>query len=144
MIDRKTEAKFTRIDYVWKMPDIRTSNKKSIDYISKSNKGITLRSSALAALVPLTTTIVAQDLNQGIFWETFLQYIFPYMMDIAKVFCAIKIAQAFYTEKRGGRDEGTGMSAFVTYGKWYLLFSLLPWGVELIDQLGKQMINNLG
>lgn len=79
----------------------------------------------------------------GVFWEAFLTYIFPWMLDIAKVLCAIKIAQAFYQEKRGGRDEGTGMGALVQYGKWYLIFWLIPWGVELIDQIGEKMFKDL-
>jgi hypothetical protein len=79
----------------------------------------------------------------GIFWKAFMQYIFPYMMDIAKVFCAIKIAQSFYQERRGGRDEGSGVGAFVSYGKWYLLFAIMPWAVELLDQLGTKMLVEL-
>jgi hypothetical protein len=79
----------------------------------------------------------------GVFWDAFMQYIFPWMLDIAKVFCAIKIAQAFYEEKRGGRDSGTGFGSLVTYGKWYLVFWLIPWGVELIDQIGGRMLNEL-
>jgi hypothetical protein len=81
--------------------------------------------------------------GSGVFWDAFMNYIFPYLLDIAKVFCAIKIAQAFYQERRGGRDEGTGIGAFVTYGKWYLLFVLTPWAIELIDQLGGKMLTEL-
>jgi len=81
--------------------------------------------------------------TKGVFWGAFLTYIFPWMLDIAKVFCAIKIAQAFYQERRGGRDEGTGMSALVQYGKWYLVFWLIPWGVTLIDEIGQQMFTDL-
>lgn len=81
--------------------------------------------------------------GSGVFWDAFMTYIFPWMLDIAKVFCAIKIAQAFYQERRGGRDEGSGFGAVVTYGKWYLVFWLIPWGVELIDQIGGKMLNEL-
>jgi len=81
--------------------------------------------------------------SSGVFWKAFLVYIFPWMLDIAKVYCAIKICQAFYEEKRGGREGGTGFGALVQYGKWYLVFWLIPWGVELIDQLGGQMFNDL-
>jgi hypothetical protein len=81
--------------------------------------------------------------SQGVFWKAFLVYIFPWMLDIAKVYCAIRIAQAFYQEKRGGRDDGTGMGAVVTFGKWYLIFWLIPWAVELIDQIGGTMFNDL-
>lgn len=81
--------------------------------------------------------------SKGVFWGAFLQYIFPWMLDIAKVYCAIRICQAFYQEKRGGRDEGTGFGALVSYGKWYLVFWLIPWGVELIDQIGGEMFKDL-
>lgn len=77
--------------------------------------------------------------SQGLFWKIFLTYIFPVLMDIAKVFCAIKVAQAFYQERRGGREEGTGIGALVSYGKWYILFCLLPFFVELIDEIGHKM-----
>ena len=79
----------------------------------------------------------------GIFWDAFVTNIFPYMLDIAKVFCAIKIAQAFYQEKRGGRDGDSGLSAIIQYGKWYLLFWGLPIIVEMLDQIGSQMFSNL-
>lgn len=81
--------------------------------------------------------------GSGIFWKAFLVYIFPWMLDIAKVYCAVKIMQAFYEEKRGGREGGTGFGALVQYGKWYLVFWLIPWGVELVDQLGGQMFSDL-
>lgn len=79
----------------------------------------------------------------GVFWKTFLIYIFPWLTDIAKVYCAIRIAQAFYQEKRGGRDDGTGISAIIQYGKWYLLFAILPFFVELIDEIGNTMYHDL-
>ncbi|UGO51193.1 hypothetical protein PQE72_gp015 [Bacillus phage vB_BanS_Skywalker] len=81
--------------------------------------------------------------GSGVFWKAFLTYIFPWMLDIAKVYCAIKIAQAFYEEKRGGRDGGTGMQAVVQYGKWYLVFWCIPWLTELIDGIGGTMFNEL-
>lgn len=86
---------------------------------------------------------LAQVGGAGVFWDAFMQYIFPWMLDIAKVFCAIKICQAFYQEKRGGREDGTGFGSLVTYGKWYLVFWLIPWGVELIDQIGGKMLDGL-
>lgn len=81
--------------------------------------------------------------GSGVFWKAFMVYIFPWMLDIAKVYCLVRIAQAFYQEKRGGRDEGTGLQALVTHGKWYLAFWLLPLGVELIDGIGGTMYNDL-
>lgn len=79
----------------------------------------------------------------GVFWKAFMVYIFPWMLDIAKVYCLVRIAQAFYQEKRGGRDEGTGLQALVTHGKWYLCFWLLPLGVELIDGIGGTIYDDL-
>lgn len=81
----------------------------------------------------------------GIFWGVFIDYIFPILLDIAKVFCAFKVAQAFYEERSGstGRDGKSGFQSLVYYGKWYLAFWLIPWGVELIDQLGGKMYNDL-
>lgn len=79
----------------------------------------------------------------GVFWKAFMLYIFPWMLDVAKVYCLVRIAQAFYQEKRGGRDEGTGLQALVTHGKWYLAFWLLPLGVELIDGIGSTMYTDL-
>lgn len=97
----------------------------------------------LLTFAPLPIVAVAGVGGAGIFWQAFMTYIFPYMLDIAKVFCAIKIAQAFYEERRGGREGGSGISAMVNYGKWYLLFVLMPWAVELIDQLGGKMLEEL-
>lgn len=91
----------------------------------------------------LTGASASGVIVDGIFWDAFMKYIFPYMLDIAKVFCAIKIAQAFYQERRGGREGGTGIEAIVTYGKFYLLFALLPWAVELLDELGTKMLSDL-
>ena len=93
------------------------------------------------AIAPMTIGLVngfTMD-GDGIIWKTFLEYIFPWMLDVAKVYCLIRIAQAFYEEKRGGRDSGTGFQALLQHGKWYLVFWLLPVGVELIDQIGHKM-----
>ena len=81
--------------------------------------------------------------SQGIFWKAFLVYIFPWMLDIAKVYCCIRIAQAFYQEKRGGREDGSALSSFLQYGKWYLFFWLLPIGVELLDEIGGTIFQDL-
>lgn len=123
------------VSYTWTVPPISKSS------LSNSKNGVYAKSSVLAMLPVFGVLTVGA--SQGVFWSAFLTYIFPYMLDIAKVFCAIKIAQAFYQEKRGGRDEGGGIGAFVTYGKWYLLFSIMPWAVELIDQLGGKMLSEL-
>lgn len=116
--------------YIVDMPLIKKSVKDSF----KGGKAF-----SFAPMILATATIG----SGGVFWKAFLTYIFPWMLDIAKVYCAIRICQAFYQEKRGGRDEGTGFGALVTYGKWYLVFWLIPWGVELIDQIGGGMFNDL-
>lgn len=98
---------------------------------------------SIAPIVPMLATVTFQMDRDGIFWNTFLQYIFPWMLDIAKVYCLIRIAQAFYQEKRGGRDSGTGWSALLEHGKWYLIFWMLPIGVELIDAIGHKMFEDM-
>jgi hypothetical protein len=122
--------------YIVDTPSIKESI-KNMDFL-KGGKGRKAYSIAMPTLVLGMATG-----GSGVFWDAFMTYIFPWMLDIAKVFCAIKIAQAFYQERRGGRDEGTGFGALVTYGKWYLVFWLIPWGVELIDQIGGKMLNEL-
>lgn len=94
------------------------------------------------AVAPFALGVTGMD-SGGYFWDAFLTYIFPWMLDIAKVYCLIRIAQAFYEEKRGGRDGGTGFSALVQHGKWYLVFWLLPLAVELIDQVAGGIFNDL-
>lgn len=118
--------------FIVDMPRIKESI-KNMDFLKGKNFSI----------APLPLVLGVATGGSGVFWDAFMTYIFPWMLDIAKVFCAIKIAQAFYQEKRGGRDEGTGFGALVTYGKWYLVFWLIPWGVELIDEIGGRMLNDL-
>ena len=120
--------------------EIRDSKPKMVNKISKFSDNYMYSVAPFGMMLGAT---VANTSGSGVFWEAFMTYIFPWMLDIAKVFCAIKIAQSFYQEKRGGRDEGTGFGALVTYGKWYLVFWLIPWGVELIDQIGGRMLNDL-
>lgn len=130
-----------KVSHVWKMPEpIEKKRDYSYHPPLSMKGGIYARSSLLAVPVIATATGIA---TQGVFWDTFLTYIFPWFLDIAKVFCAIKIAQGFYQEKRGGRDNDTGMGSMVTYGKWLLLFHLIPWGVTLIDQIGSKMFTDL-
>jgi hypothetical protein len=122
--------------YIVDMPRIKESIKNM-----EFTKGKTMSVGIGAMALGVAGATV--DGGAGIFWKTFMTYIFPYLMDIAKVYCAIQIARAFYEERRGGRDSGTGIGAFVTYGKWYLLFALTPWAVELVDQLGGKMLTEL-
>jgi len=78
----------------------------------------------------------------GILWTAFSTYVFPWLLDIAKVYCAFMIAQGFYNEHKGisGRDGRSGFSSFVYYGKWLIAFHLIPFGVELLDQVGAKML----
>jgi hypothetical protein len=134
--------------YTWKMPNDNLNIKPTRNLMDVpmmpirevSKQGVYANSSMV---IGSTFVLAAINPENGIFWETFMKYIFPWFLDIAKVFCAIKVAQAFYQENRGGRDSGSGMGSLVIYGKWLLLFHLIPWGVTLIDQIGKQMFNDL-
>lgn len=107
-------------------------------------KGKGLRSYSLAITPLVLLTAGATEVaGAGIFWDTFMKHIFPYFIDVAKVFCIIKIAQGFYSENRGGRDGGTGMGSLITYSKWYLCFLLLPVFVTLVDQIGHTMLQEI-
>lgn len=150
VVSYKWEFPTTTIHNSPTIPSSKSLNKNSsystnnnILTTKKKSGGVYARSSLLAGATSIPILAVATGADSGVFWETFLKYIFPWMIDIAKVFCAIKIAQAFYQENRGGREAGTGTSAFVTYGKWYLLFWMIPWGVELVDQIGEKMFTDL-
>lgn len=124
--------------------DNLVSDEKSFIYrLSDKFNGNNIYSVVPLPLV-LATSNTMDIASAGIFWGAFMRYIFPYLLDIAKVFCAIKIAQGFYQEKRGGSGDGTGFGALVTYGKWYLVFWLVPWFVQLIDEVGAKMISDLG
>jgi hypothetical protein len=81
----------------------------------------------------------------GVFWPIFVDMIFPWFLDIAKVWCCIKICQAFLQERNGsaGSDGRTGLQALVHYGKWFLIFECIPFLVELIDQIGHKMVDQL-
>jgi hypothetical protein len=83
--------------------------------------------------------------STGIFWAAFIEYIFPVLLDIAKVYCCVKICQAFLQERNGsgGSDGRSGYQALVHYGKFYILFTLIPWFVELVDQIGHTMASKL-
>lgn len=115
--------------FIVDVPRIKESIKEKGRYI--------LRNPQYFAVAPVAVS------SGGVFWDAFLTYIFPWMLDIAKVYCLVRISQAFYEEKRGGRDSGTGFSALIQHGKWYLVFWLLPLGVELIDQIGSTMFHDM-
>lgn len=85
----------------------------------------------------------AKAVGAGVFWGAFITYIFPWLLDIAKVYCAIMIAKGFYDNKRAGKEGKGEFVTFLSYGKWYLIFTLLPWGVELVDQIGNKMLLEL-
>lgn len=89
---------------------------------------------------------MAVHVSTGIFWVAFMSYIFPLLLDIAKVFVAFKVAMAFYDENKsggGGHSSKSGFGAIKYYAIWYLAFWLIPWGVELIDQIGGKMHTDL-
>jgi hypothetical protein len=134
ILDEMRELAPISTSYIVDMPTIKESI-KNMDFLKGKNR-------AYSMILPTLALGVATG-GSGVFWDAFMTYIFPWMLDIAKVFCAIKIAQAFYQERRGGRDEGTGFGALIQYGKWYLVFWLIPWGVELIDQIGGKMLDEL-
>lgn len=122
------------------MEEVKKTNTKHTKKVSKFSDNFAL---SVAPMGFALGNIVAEASGAGVFWDTFMKYIFPWLIDIAKVYCVIKIAQGFYEEKVGGRDGGSGFGNFVTYGKWLLLFHLVPFFVLLIDQLGLKMVNDL-
>jgi hypothetical protein len=83
----------------------------------------------------------------GVFFPIFMQYLFPWFLDAAKVYFVVKVCMAFYQENRGQTGHGvggrTGYQAFIHYGWWFLLFSILPWGVELVSEIGSYMHKEL-
>lgn len=107
--------------------------------IKKNKRGVANIALSIAP-IPIMITAVG---GGGIFWGAFMNYIFPYMLDIAKVFCAVKIAQGFYQEHRGGKEGGSGLQVVATYGRYYLIFLMIPWFVEVLDQIGGKMITDL-
>jgi hypothetical protein len=78
----------------------------------------------------------------GLLWSAFSLYVFPWMLDIAKCYCAFMIAQGFYKEHKGmdGKSGRSGFQSFIYYGKWLIIFHLIPVGVELLDQIGGRML----
>jgi hypothetical protein len=78
----------------------------------------------------------------GVLWSAFVLYVFPWLLDIAKVYCAFMIAQSFYKEHKGVEGKGgrNGFQSFVYYGKWLVVFHLIPIGVEMLDQIGAKMM----
>lgn len=120
--------------YIFDLPKIKTD-------IKYRSKNYLINSGVAFAVAPVGMAPVGA--STGVFWNAFLQYIFPWVLDVGKVYCCIRIAQAFWQERRGGRDGESGISALLTHGKWYLCLWLLPWGVELIDGIGGTMFENL-
>lgn len=134
---KKFESKQSKSStaYIVDIPRIKESIKNM-----EFTKGKTM-SVALPLVVGTATGVGGAGV--GVFYNTFMVYLFPYMLDIAKVYCIIKIAQGFYEERIGGKQGGSGLGNFVTYGKWLLLFHLIPFFILLVDQLGLKMMNDL-
>lgn len=111
---------------------------------NKKEKGV-FANSSIAFGSALVVGAVTTDYSQGgIFWEMFMTYLYPWFLDIATVYVAIKIAMGFYEEQRGGSKTETGFGTFLTYGKWLLLFHMIPFFVGLLSQLGTRMAEGLG
>lgn len=85
------------------------------------------------------------SLMVGVFWTAFMTYIFPWCLDIAKVYCAWKIIQGFYSEGKGvdGKGGKSGFSSLIQYGKWYIALSLVPFAVLFIDEVAHKMSTEL-
>lgn len=113
--------------FIVDVPDIKES-------IKERSKNF-LKTPMVFAVAPIGST--------GVFWDAFLQYIFPWVLDIGKVYCCIRIAQAFWQERRGGRDDQSGIQSVLTHGKWYVMLWLLPVFVELMDGIGETMFDNM-
>lgn len=122
------------------MNEVRKISPEPIRRVSKFSNNYAF---SIAPVGMVVATAVANTTGAGVFWDAFIKFIYPWLLDIAKVFCAIKIAQGFYNEKRAGKDGGSGLETLVTYGKWLLFFHLVPFFVLLIDQLGLKMVNDL-
>lgn len=150
----RIDGKMTHVEKVsnvitWSFPCPITGNEKksyrtpSSHTMSKSKDVIT-KSSMIASASGLALLTASKiDVETGIFWNIFMEYLYPWFLDLATVYAAIRIAMAFYEEQRGGRESRNGFGAFVTYGKWLLLFHLIPFFVKLIDAVGKQMADSL-
>lgn len=132
----------------WTMPDPITGNEKrkmaSTDNGSVyKSKDVVAKSSVLASSGLVLLTASSIDIKDGLFWSVFMEYLYPWFVDLATVYAAIRIAMSFYEEQRGGRDSKNGFGAFITYGKWLLLFHLIPFFVKLIDTVGQRMADSL-
>lgn len=138
--------------YTWKMPNDNVKAKRNImdapmmPSPTEPKQGVYARSSLAVGIVAATAATGINPEN-GMFWEIFMQYIYPWFLDIANVFVAIKVAQAFYQENRGGSGSSSGsggMGALVVHAKWLLLFHLIPFFVKLVDEVGRKMTQELG
>lgn len=151
---QRVNGKMTRVEecskvITWNFPEPIVSTKKATKDIhiitnSSKQKDVVAKSSLLAAasgLVMMNASGISVE--AGLFWSMFMEYIYPWFVDLATVYAAIRIAMAFYEEQRGGRDSKNGFSSFVSYGKWLLLFHLIPFIVKLIDTVGQKMADSL-
>lgn len=130
--------------------NIPTFNKNDIELSFQNFKMIDIREvkQSLATTIKMWFPFgeKATTMAVGIFWTAFMTYIFPWLLDIAKVYCAWKIAQGFYRDGKGmgSKDGGSGGFAnLVYYTKWYLMFWCLPFLVEVIDQIGHKLNEDL-
>lgn len=81
----------------------------------------------------------------GILWTAFMTYIFPWLLDVAKVYCCFQIAMGFYKENKGmtGNGQRGGFQSIFYWGKWLIAIHLVPVGVDLLDAIGAHMMNDI-
>lgn len=138
----------------WKLPSEPTikSNRDLMDIPMMPSKdlsikptGIFAKSSMLAGLSSMALMTASAGTSSGIVWDSFINYVYPWFLEVAKVFCIIKVAQTLYqnqsTGSRGG--EATNFGAILSWGKWYAIFLFLPFVVELIEGASQDMLKQL-
>lgn len=112
--------------------------------ISFKPTGTFAKSSMLAGLSSMAL-MTSAGASSGIIWDSFINYVYPWFLEVAKVFCIIKVAQTMYqnqsTGSRGG--EATNFGAILSWGKWYAIFLFLPFVVELIEGASQDMLKQL-
>lgn len=102
-----------------------------------------------ASLLFMNSTVASAESNggvasSGIFLPLFLQHIFPLMLDIASVYCVIRIGMDFYNAQRGGGRDSAGLGSVITHGKWLVFFYLIPFAIALLEELGMKLMNGVG
>ena len=135
----------------WELPTaVKTDKKRNImdiptmplQFHKERKRGFLARSSTIVGAAALTVG-VASNTDTGILMDTFLEYIYPWFLEVASIYALVKIAMSLYDEQRG---VGNGKSAFSTvflYGKWLLLFYMIPFFIQLLNTVGSRMAENI-